>query len=198
MIIGLTGSIATGKSTVSRMLKKRGYPIVDADEIARLVVEPGSAVLKEIAAVFGEDVICADGTLDREKLGARIFTNEEDRGKLNAIMHPAVRSEMIRQKQQWLDEGAKTVVMDIPLLFESKLQSYVDKIIVISAKPAIQRARLITRNNLSEIEADARIASQIPVSEKEKKADAVIHNDGSLQETEKQLDSILFEWNAEL
>ncbi|MBD7984266.1 dephospho-CoA kinase [Sporosarcina sp. Sa2YVA2] len=198
MIIGLTGSIATGKSTVSRMLKNKGFPIVDADEIARLVVEPGSAVLKEIAAVFGEDVICPDGTLDREKLGARIFTNEEDRGKLNAIMHPAVRSEMIRQKQQWLDEGAKTVVMDIPLLFESKLQSYVDKIIVISAKPAIQRERLIARNNLSESEADARIASQIPVSEKEKQADAVIHNDGSLLETEKQLDSILFGWNVKL
>lgn len=198
MIIGLTGSIATGKSTVSRMMKKKGYPIVDADEIARLVVEPGSAVLKEIAAVFGDGLICADGTLDREKLGARIFTSEEDRLKLNGIMHPAVRSEMIRQKQRWLDEGAKTIVMDIPLLFESKLQSYVDKIIVISAQPGIQRERLIARNNLSKMEADARIASQIPVSEKEKQADAVIHNDGSLIETEKQLDAILFAWNAEL
>lgn len=198
MIIGLTGSIATGKSTVSAMLKAKGYPIVDADEIARLVVEPGNPVLEKIATAFGADILREDGTLDRGKLGARIFNNEADRLALNGIIHPAVRSEMIRQKEQWLENGANTVIMDIPLLFESKLQSYVDRIIVVSAKPEIQLERLIARNNLSEEEANARIASQLPVIEKEKDADAVIHNNGTLRDAENQLEAILLAWNAEL
>lgn len=198
MIIGLTGSIATGKSTVSAMLKAKGYPIVDADEIARLVVEPGNPVLAKIATAFGADILREDGTLDRGKLGARIFNNEADRLALNGIIHPAVRSEMIRQKEQWLKNGANTVIMDIPLLFESKLQLYVDRIIVVSAKPEIQLERLIARNNLSEEEANARIASQLPVIEKEKDADAVIHNNGTLRDAENQLEAILLAWNAEL
>ncbi|MFS0689104.1 dephospho-CoA kinase [Sporosarcina sp. 179-K 8C2 HS] len=196
MIIGLTGSIATGKSTVSRMLKQKGYPIVDADEISRLVVEPGSPVLTSIAETFGSAVLLPDGSLNREKLGSLIFNDEEKRKKLNGIIHPAVRKEMIRQKEEWLEKGANTVVMDIPLLFESKLQSYVDKIIVVSATPAIQRERLIARNGYYENEADARINSQLPIAEKELGADAVIDNNGSLEETEHQLDIILKKWNA--
>ena len=198
MIIGLTGSIATGKSTVSKMLKERGYPIVDADEISRLVVEPGSAVLAHIAASFGADMLRTDGTLNREKLGAHIFTNETERETLNGIIHPAVRAEMVRQKEYWIEKGAKTVIMDIPLLFESRLQSYVDRIIVVSAKPEIQLSRLMERNSLTEKEARARITSQLPVSEKEKDADAIIHNNGTLKDTEKQLDAILLDWHAEL
>lgn len=196
MIIGLTGSIATGKSTVSRMLKDRGYPIVDADEISRLVVQKGSSVLNEITTCFGPDILHADGTLNREKLGSRIFKDDEDRQKLNAIMHPAVRQEMIRQKEEWLQKGAKTVILDIPLLFESKLQSYVEKIIVVSTTPEIQRERLVARNKLSIEEANSRIQSQIPVIEKEEKADAVINNSGTLEETEKQLEAILLKWDA--
>src|SRR5690606_35030876 len=198
MFIGLTGSIATGKSTVSRMLKQKGYPIVDADEISRLVVEPGSSVLSEIAQTFGEEVLLPDGSLNREKLGNLIFNNEEQRKKLNGIIHPAVRQEMIRQKEEWLEKGANTIIMDIPLLFESKLQSYVDKIIVVSATPAVQKERLIARNRYSAEEADARINSQLPIVEKEKGADAVITNDGTLDETEKQLNEILAKWDAKL
>ncbi|MCM3711777.1 dephospho-CoA kinase [Sporosarcina luteola] len=198
MIIGLTGSIATGKSTVSRMLKQKGYPIVDADEISRLVVEPGSPALDQIAQEFGGDVLLPDGALNREKLGSLIFNDEEKRQVLNGIVHPAVRKEMIRQKEEWLDKGANTVIMDIPLLFESKLQSYVDKIIVVSAKPSIQRERLIARNGYSTEEADARINSQLPIAEKELGADAVINNDGTMDETEIQLNGILLEWKAEI
>lgn len=196
MIIGLTGSIATGKSTVSRMLKQKGYRIVDADEISRLVVEPGSPVLGQITVAFGEDVLQTDGSLNREKLGSLIFNDEEKRKKLNGIIHPAVRAEMLRQKNEWLAKGASTVIMDIPLLFESKLQSYVDKIIVVSASPAVQRERLIARNGYTEAEADARIHSQLPIIEKENGADAVIDNNGTVEETEKQLDEILLKWNA--
>ncbi|MDW0118454.1 dephospho-CoA kinase [Sporosarcina thermotolerans] len=194
MIIGLTGSIATGKSTVSRMLKEKGYPIVDADEISRQVVEPGSSVLEKIADAFGKEIIDQDGRLNREKLGGLIFNDQLEREKLNAIMHPAVRQEMIRQKELWLEKGFNTVIMDIPLLFESKLQSYVEKIIVVSATPSIQRKRLMARNNLTGEEADARINSQLPIPEKEKGADAVINNNDTLEETERQLDAILAKW----
>ncbi|MBE1554419.1 dephospho-CoA kinase [Sporosarcina limicola] len=196
MIIGLTGSIASGKSTVSAILQKRGFPIVDADEIARLVVEPGSVVLADIALHFGEDVLTKSGSLNREVLGARIFGNEEERMKLNRIIHPAIRKEMSRQKEQWIMDGANTVIMDIPLLFESKLQSFVDKIIVVSVTPDIQKERLMKRNRLSEEEADARISSQLPIQEKERLADAVLRNNGTIEETQQQLAHILSEWNA--
>jgi len=197
MIIGLTGSIASGKSTVSEMLKKKGFPIVDADEIARLVVEPGSPVLLEISRAFGLGVLHADGSLNREKMGERIFNNVEERQKLNGIIHPAIRQEMVRQKEQWLSTGSKSVIMDIPLLFESKLQSFVDKIIVVSVTPEIQKERLIARNVLSEEEADARIRSQLPIEEKELSADAVLRNNGPVEETERQLNEVLSKWHVE-
>lgn len=196
MIIGLTGSIASGKSTVSKMLEQKGYPIVDADEIARLVVEPGTPVIREIAETFGQDMLREDGSLNREKLGAHIFGDVKERKKLNEIIHPAIREEMHRQKDEWIARGEQTVIMDIPLLFESKLQSFVDKIIVVSVKPEIQKSRLMARNELTEQEADERISSQLPMEEKEQGADAVIFNNGTLQETEKQLESILKQWNV--
>ena len=195
MIIGLTGSIASGKSTVSTMLKRKGFPIVDADKIARQVVELGSPVLQEISRVFGESVLQADGSLNRVKLGEIIFNDEEMRQKLNGIIHPAIRQEMLKQKDEWLAGGANTVIMDIPLLFESKLQSFVDTIIVVSVTPEIQKERLIARNVLSEEEADRRIQSQLPVKEKEKAADAVLFNNGTVEETQKQLDSLLLKWD---
>lgn len=196
MIIGLTGSIASGKSTVSAMLRKKGFPIVDADEIARLVVEPGSPVLLEISRQFGEDIVNEDGSLNREKLGGLIFGNDEERQKLNGIIHPAIRQEMLRQKDEWLSKGANTVIMDIPLLFESKLQSFVDKIIVVSVSPEIQKERLIARNVLSQEEANARIRSQLPMEIKEQGADAVLFNDGTQEETVKQLECVLLEWQV--
>ena len=197
MIIGLTGSIASGKSTVSSMLKRKGYPIVDADEIARLVVEPGTSVIQKIREEFGQEVLKEDGSLNREKLGERIFGEQKDRDKLNAIIHPAIRAEMLRQKETHLANGANTVVMDIPLLFESKLQSFVDKIIVVSVASETQKKRLISRNELTEKEAENRIKSQLSMDFKEANADAVIDNNGTLEETEKQLRSILIKWDIE-
>jgi dephospho-CoA kinase len=194
MIIGLTGSIASGKSTVSNMLKEKGYPIVDADKIARQVVEPGTPVIKEIAEHFGDEVLNEDGSLNREKLGKRIFKSEEERKKLNTIIHPAIRNEMIRQKEQWISKGAGTVILDIPLLFESKLQSFVEKIIVVSVTPEIQKQRLIARNELNEQEAADRINSQLPMVEKEAGADAVIDNNGTIEETKMQVETLLDKW----
>jgi dephospho-CoA kinase len=196
MIIGLTGSIASGKSTVSAMLKEKGFPIVDADEIARLVVEPGSPVLAEISRLFGQEILQEDGSLNREKLGGLIFANVEERQRLNGIIHPAIRKEMLRQKEQWISTGSNTVILDIPLLFESKLQSFVDKIIVVSTTPEIQKARLIARNVLSEEEAEERISSQLPIEEKEQGADAVLYNNETIEHTESQLDEVLSDWNV--
>lgn len=194
MIIGLTGSIASGKSTVAEMLREKGFPIVDADEIARLVVEPGTSVIKKISQTFGTEVLNEDGTLNREKLGERIFGDVEERGKLNAIIHPAIRSEMLRQKEMWISNGATTVIMDIPLLFESKLQSLVDKILVVSVTKDIQKQRLMARNQLTEKEAFDRINSQLPMEMKEEGANGVIYNNGTREEAGEQLQAILTNW----
>ena len=196
MIIGLTGSIASGKSTVASMLKEYGLPIVDADLVARQVVEPGSETLQQIAAAFGADVIQADGTMDRAKVGALIFNDEAKRTQLNRIIHPAIRAEMLRQRDGYIAAGERNVVMDIPLLFESKLQSYVEKIIVVSVSEETQLARLMARNTFSEEEATARIRSQLAMDVKEAGADAVINNNGSVEETAAQLHAILTEWSV--
>lgn len=196
MIIGLTGSIASGKSTVSGMLAERGYPIVDADLVAREVVEPGRPALEQIRRAFGERVIMEDGTMDRRFVGELIFNDPAQRKKLNDIIHPAIRTEMLRQRDGHLAAGKKTVVMDIPLLFESRLQHLVDKILVVSVKEETQLHRLMARNSFTEQEARARIASQLPISEKEKGADAVIYNNGTLEETARQLDQILESWHT--
>ena len=198
MIIGLTGSIASGKSTVSKMLKERGFPIIDADEVARFVVEPGTETLQKITDVFGGEIIKEDGTLDRERLGGMIFGDVKERKKLNDIIHPAIRVEMLRQRDEWIQSGANTIIMDIPLLFESKLQHYVDKVLVVSVTEEVQLERLMARNGLSEEDAKSRIGTQLPIKEKENGADAVIFNNGTLNETEKQLNTILSGWNARI
>ncbi|MGE7021445.1 dephospho-CoA kinase [Solibacillus cecembensis] len=194
MIIGLTGSIASGKSTVAKMLETYKLPIVDADLVARQVVGPGSNTLQKIAEAFGPEVIAADGTMDRAKVGAIIFHDEEKRAVLNGIIHPAIRAEMIRQRDEHVAKGEQTVIMDIPLLFESKLQHFVEKILVVTVSEDNQLQRLMERNGFSMEEAHARIATQIPVAEKEALADAVIFNNGMLEETAKQLEQILKQW----
>jgi dephospho-CoA kinase len=196
MIIGLTGSIASGKSTISAMLKEKGYPIIDADLVARLVVEPGTSTLSEIERVFGDQVMNKDGTLNREALGQLIFHEPAKRKQLNDLMHPAIRAEMLRQRDELFERGEKTLIMDIPLLFESRLQHFVDKILVVSVTEEMQLERLMQRNSLSEEEAKARIQSQLPISEKEKGADAVIYNNGSIEQSKVQLERILVEWDV--
>ena len=196
MIIGLTGSIASGKSTVAKMIESYGLPIVDADVVARQVVEPGTPTLNKIAEAFGPEVIAHDGSMDRAKVGSIIFHNEEMRKTLNGIIHPAIREEMLRQRDEFISFGEKNIFMDIPLLFESKLEHFVEKIIVVSVKREVQLQRLMERNGFSEEEANARIATQIPVKEKEQLADAVIHNNGTLEDTAIQLQNILYEWNV--
>ncbi|RUL56408.1 dephospho-CoA kinase [Lysinibacillus antri] len=196
MIIGLTGSIASGKSTVAKMLKEYNIPIVDADLVARQVVEPGTETLRKIAEAFGADVISENGEMDRAKVGSIIFHDESKRKVLNDIIHPAIRAEMLRQRDEYVTNGEKTVIMDIPLLFESKLQHYVEKILVVSVDEETQLKRLMERNQLSEEDAKARIRSQLPLSVKEQGADAVINNNGTIEDAKIQLERILREWNV--
>ncbi|MHA6251430.1 dephospho-CoA kinase [Oceanobacillus sp. CAU 1775] len=196
LIIGLTGSIATGKSTVSAMFESFNIPVIDADKIAREVVNPGEPASNEIRNTFGAEVFHEDGTLNRERLGQIIFADQSKRSELNAIIHPAIRKRMLEKKDALLESGEECIVFDIPLLFESKLEHFVDKIIVVSIDEKTQLSRLMARDTFTEEEAKQRIASQMPVSDKEKLADAVINNNGTKEESHNQLTKILQEWDV--
>lgn len=196
LIIGLTGSIATGKSTIAAMFGEFNIPVIDADKVAREVVNPNEAASIEIRKTFGDDVFHEDNTLNRERLGEIIFADEEKRKQLNNIVHPAIRKRMLEKKEALLADGAECIVFDIPLLFESKLEHFVEKIIVVSIDEDVQLKRLMDRNTFTEDEAKQRISSQIPVADKAKKADAVIDNNGSIEESQKQLVEILEAWNV--
>lgn len=198
LIIGLTGGIASGKSTVANMLKELNIPVVDADEEARLAVEKGKKAYSEIVAYFGEEILMEDGSIDRAKLGGIIFPNEEKRKVLNSIVHPAVRENMVQKKDHYLTDGHNLVVLDIPLLYESKLTHMVDKVMVVYVDEKTQLERLMARNGFSMEEAQSRIASQLPLSEKLKWADAVINNNGSIEETKQQIYDCLNKWGFTL
>ncbi|AXI09660.1 dephospho-CoA kinase [Oceanobacillus sp. 143] len=196
LVIGLTGSIASGKSTVSLMFDDFQIPVIDADKIAREVVEPGEAAYEGIVAAFGEAILIEDKTLDRKKLGSIIFADEDKRQTLNSIVHPEVRKQMIEQRDALIAAGKRCIVLDIPLLFESNLTSLVDKTIVVYVDESIQLQRLMERDGLAEQAAKQRIASQIPVEEKVKLANAVINNNGSKKESYEQLEQILSDWQV--
>jgi dephospho-CoA kinase len=196
LTIGLTGGIASGKSTVTKMIRELGIPVIDADQVARDVVKVGEEAYTQIVATFGQDILQANGEIDRAKLGAIVFHNEQERKKLNAIVHPAVRRRMMVEKEEYVQSGAKTIVLDIPLLFESELTHLIDKVIVVYVDDEVQLERLMKRNGFSKEEALARIRSQMPLREKVKKADAVINNNGTVEETKQQLLQILREWDA--
>ncbi|EAD1640719.1 dephospho-CoA kinase [Listeria monocytogenes] len=185
--IGLTGSVATGKSTVSNMIQQAGIPLVDADIAARKVVEHGTEGLKEIVAYFGEEILLADGTLDRAKLGEIIFKDKEKREKLNEITHPRVKDYMLEARERFFRAGEELVFFDIPLLFESHLESLVDQIVVVWTTPETELKRLMERNNLTKEDALRRIESQMGIDEKARKADFVIDNNESLEKTQKQV-----------
>ena len=193
-IIGITGGIASGKSTVSLYLQELGFTIVDADLASRAVVEPGEEAYHQVVKAFGEDILLTDGNIDRVKLGSIIFNDQEKRLLLNGIVHPAVRNWMRLKTEAALSSGEETVFMDIPLLFESKLTFMVDKTLLVYVDEQVQLQRLMNRNGLSETEALARINSQMPLADKKALADAVIDNNGDINETKRQVKSILSEW----
>ncbi|WP_289137397.1 dephospho-CoA kinase [uncultured Brevibacillus sp.] len=191
MILGLTGGIATGKSTVTAMLRERGIPVIDADQIAREVVEQGKPAYEAIVRHFGRDILLEDGQLDRKKLGEVVFSDEAERQKLNAIVHPEVRRVMRQEAEAAEENGAPIVFMDIPLLYESKLQYLVEKIVVVYAPSDMQLARMMERDELDEEQAKKRLRAQFPIDQKKLEADFLIDNSQSREETQRQVEELL-------
>lgn len=198
VVIGLTGSIATGKSTIANMLKELNIAVIDADLIAREVVEVDEPAYLEIVGEFGEAILYENKELDRKALGNIVFKDEEKRKKLNNIIHPAIRKEMLAQRDNLIKEGPEAIIMDIPLLFESGLEDYVEKILVAYITEETQLERLIARDKSTEEEALSRIKSQISIEDKKKKADAIIDNNGTREESYKQLLNVLEKWHINI
>ncbi|WP_105979828.1 dephospho-CoA kinase [Staphylococcus simulans] len=191
-VIGLTGGIGTGKSTVSELLAVHGFKIVDADIAAREAVEKGSEGLEQVRQVFGDEAIDENGKMNRKYVGEIVFNDDKMREKLNQIIHPIVRDLMERQKEAYLKDGFN-VIMDIPLLFENNLQDTVDETWLVYASESIQVERLMERNDLTQEEAKARVYSQISIDKKRRMADRVIDNRGTLLELKQNLEALLME-----
>ena len=194
LVIGLTGGIASGKSTVSNMFKKMNIIVIDADVEARLAVMKGEAAYERIVAEFGREILLENGEIDRKKLGSIIFHQADKRQRLNEMTHPEVRKRMLEQVETAKNKDEEVVILDIPLLFESKLNHMVDKTLLVYVDRETQLHRLIERNNLSLVDAEARIQSQMPLKDKVMLADAVINNNGSIDDTKRQLIGLLAEW----
>ncbi|GMK43875.1 dephospho-CoA kinase [Paenibacillus glycanilyticus] len=188
MKIGLTGGIATGKSTVAAMLVERGAMLVDADQVAREVVMPGEPALEAVASAFGQAVIHTDGTLDRKALGGIVFNNRDLLAQLENILHPAIRNRMQQRIRQYEEQNPRQlVVADIPLLYETGQEKLYDGVMVVYVPQELQLKRLMERNGIAEEEAQRRIGLQMDIEQKRGRADWVIDNSGSLDETRRQV-----------
>lgn len=184
MIIGLTGGIGSGKSTVAEMLKNKGYNVIDADQISREVTEKGSPALTELAAEFGEDILFEDGTLNRQLLGQRAFSSDEKLEKLNSIITDRI---ILLSKERFTDN----CVYDAPTLLENGLQSIVDKVLVVTANKKTRIERVMQRDALSRKEILSIMDKQMPEREKIKLADYVIRNNGSYEDLEDAVNKAL-------
>ncbi|WP_410769746.1 dephospho-CoA kinase [Fontibacillus sp. BL9] len=189
MNIGLTGGIATGKSTVSQMLVRRGAALIDADVIAREIMEPGHPVLAAVARRFGQAVLLPGGGLDRKRLGSIVFSNPDERKALEAITHPAIRLEMKQRMAELEAENpSRLVVADIPLLYESGLESLYNEVMVVYVPRELQLERLLARDGMTRNEAEARLRAQMDIELKRERADILIDNSLGREETELQID----------
>jgi len=188
LLVGLTGGIATGKSTVSAMFRGLGCVIIDADLLAREVVEPGEPAYVDIVAEFGPDVVQPDGILDRKRLGAIVFADPARRRRLEGVTHPRIRERFERRLQELTEQGfAGLVIFDAPVMIESGNDKNMDRLVVVTTDEATQRARLRARDHADELEAERKMASQMPVAEKARLADYVIDNSGGYAATAAQV-----------
>jgi dephospho-CoA kinase len=181
-LIGLTGGIASGKSTVGRLLRDSGVLVIDADVLARDAVAPGSEGLAAIRARFGDGVLDADGSLDRKALGAIVFGDDDARRALNAIVHPEVARLAAERLGALREAGHAVAVYEVPLLFENGLDAMMDATILVACPEDVQLQRVMARDGLDESAARSRVAAQMPLAEKRRRARVVIENDGSLDD----------------
>ena len=189
IVIGLTGGIGSGKSTVSRKLKDLGATVIDADQVARDVVKPGTPASREIVQAFGSGILNDDGTLNRKKLGALVFQDPAARAVLNQITHPWIKEAIFGEVEKYRrqPDSNQIVVVEAPLLIEVGLHHGLDEIWVVQVDERVQLERLMNRDGITAAEARQRIASQLPQAEKLKYATRVIDNSGSEAETKKQV-----------
>jgi len=186
-VIGLTGGIASGKSTAARTLAELGARIVDADAVAREIVAPGQPALAEIVRTFGRDMLLPDGTLDRKRLGAVIFADADKRRALNAITHPRIAAETQARLSELREAGERVAIYEAALLVENGVHKALDGLIVVVCDEATQLARLSSRDGYAEADARARVAAQAPVADKIAAATWVVDTSGPLTDTKKQL-----------
>ena len=187
---GITGGIGMGKSTAAQILHERGVAVVDTDDLARQVVQPGQPALAEIQNMFGRELVGADGQLKRDQLASLVFSNAEARAKLEAILHPRIRQLWEAQLKMWRDEGRGVAAVVIPLLFETHAESAFDAIICIACSDKTQQARLTTRG-WSPDQIKQRIAAQLPVAEKMSRSHYVVWTEGDLSATAQQLERVI-------
>jgi dephospho-CoA kinase len=188
-VLGLTGGIGSGKSTVASMFSELGAEVIDADELARAVVEPGQPALAEIIQAFGADMLRPDGSLDRGRLAAIVFADPAARTRLNAITHPRIRERM--QAEIDRRQGRRgLLILDIPLLYENARMDAAEKVIVVWVDPQTQLQRLTEREGMTADTAKRRIAAQLPLDEKKALGDHVIDNTGSMAQTRSQVDAL--------
>ncbi len=191
MVVGLTGGIASGKTTVSRIFREYGVPVVCADELARKAVEPGSPGLEEVRRVFGNGVLDPQGELDRAAVAGIVFQNTQARKQLESIIHPAVSREKDRILAELESQGHKIVIVDVPLLYESSWERDFDFVVVAYAPRDVQKQRLLQRDQMSPQEAQARLDAQMDIEEKRELADWVIDNTDDLMQTRLQVKNLL-------
>ena len=190
-MVGLTGGIASGKSTVAEMFRERGVPVIDADQLAREVVAPGSDGLAEIVARFGEGVLDDSGALDRKKLGALVFSDDEARAALNRITHPRIAAASQREIAALAAAGEPMAIYEAALIVENQIHRSLAALVVVAVSEEVQIERLMSRDSIDAEAARARIRAQLPLADKVAVADHVIDNRGSRQETERQVDEVL-------
>ena len=185
-IIGITGGIASGKSTVTEFLRQPGYQVIDADQVVHELQEPGERLYQALLSTFGSAILQEDGRLDRPKLGAMIFGNPELLAQSSQLQNEIIREELAGRRDL-LAETEDIFFMDLPLLFELEYDNWFDQIWLVDVREETQLSRLMARNDLSQEEAEKRIAAQLSLREKRKRADVLIDNNGSLEETRQQI-----------
>lgn len=195
-LIGLTGGIATGKSTFARALRELEAPVIDADELSRAAVAPGTPALAEVVRLFGPGVLGPDGALDRKQVAARVFGDAAARARLEAVVHPAVREAMRRETARLAAAGHAVAFYDVPLLYEVGLDGELEAVAVVWAPRATQLERMRARDGFSPAEAEARLAAQLPIDEKAARADFLVQNDGPLAELPAKARALLADLRA--